>query len=147
MAFNTAAVIKQRLADTLQKDVDTLEDWWEGIVTQARTFAYQEVVGRLMSRGYSRTQVDDWDRGAEFEGDLALWYCLVRGGAANAYDPRFIDMLDRRKELAAVAVFASGEHASPRDPQPGSGPAVGTGRGSVFTWPDGDLTDNLPTNW
>lgn len=108
--FTTDLLIKNRLAGLLKQLnlEDGLSEYWDDIVTDSRTSAYNEIVSRLADRGLSLTQIADWERGAEFERDIALYWCLIKG-AVGGEDDKFIKQLDRRKELDEVAVVIDGE--------------------------------------
>lgn len=99
--FTTEARIKDRLASLLKFSggAAEIDDIYDNIIVDARTAAYNEIVGSLATRGYSPTQIDAWDRGAEFETDLALWFCLVKMAGTIGADDRFIARLDRRPDL------------------------------------------------
>jgi hypothetical protein len=49
--------------------------------------------------------VDAWDRGSEFETDIGLYWCLVKGAGLHGYDSTYIKLLDRRKELETVLLL------------------------------------------
>lgn len=125
------------LADVLKQAAADLPDHWGRIVPRAHASAVQEIYGRLLNRGFTAAQVDAWDRVEEFERDLSLYWCLVRGGAYGQIDEAALKALDRRKELDAVLLFINGVWVKPTGDQPGlvstSGPSLD---GGVFNYPD-----------
>lgn len=90
---------------------------WLTIVEQANGSAYQDILGALLQRGLSLTQIDTWHRGIEFQRDLGLFWALVRGAGLHGFDDTYIKPLDRRKELETVALIdAVGAPLVPPDP-------------------------------
>ena len=112
------------VAITLKKTPDELvgsAPYWAALVQQAHVSAYQDVVGRLLARGFSKGQVDAWDRGAEFERDLTVFWALTRGGMLEAFSDLSMKPMDRRKELDTVQVFVRGVYINPDSGQHGPG--------------------------
>lgn len=111
MSFLTEDDLRTRLNVTLH--VDATEEPWLTTVRDANEAAYGEILSRLAWRGYTKAQVDTWSRGAEFQTDIGLWWCLVKGGVADPerYNREFLDMLARRfDDLDSVALLdADGE--------------------------------------
>jgi len=150
--FLTDVQAREVVANALKKESSSLENWWFGIVTRANVSGWQEVLGQLVKRGYTQAQVLAWDRGQEFQSDCMLYRALVTGGALEGFSSEFIKAIDRRKELETVQVFINGDFVNPSvgtsgPGQVGSGPAVGVGRGSLFTWPPSDLNTNDEIRW
>lgn len=114
--FNTLATLRKALLNVLQiaNEADLPEQYGETIIEDSRRAANSEIYAALLGRGYSAAQIEDWDRGIEFERDLTLFWCLVKGGALSIEDAR-MRALDRRKELAEVAVTVGGELANAGD--------------------------------
>jgi hypothetical protein len=114
--FNTLSQLKKALSNLLQlaNDADLPEQYGETIIEDSRRAANQEIYSVLLGRGYSDAQIEDWDRGIEFERDLALFWCLVKGGALVIEDTR-MRALDRRKELQEVSVTVGGVLANAGD--------------------------------
>ncbi len=109
--------------------------YWVTIVADAQTSAYQEIVGRLIERGFTEAQINSWDRGAEFELVIMKYWALVNGGGLSGnYDDRFIKMLDRRRELDDVMIAVAGVYITPGQMQPGT-INFGTRQGAPRTWP------------
>lgn len=73
------------------------------------TQAYNEILGALLSRGLSKTQIDAWGRGEEFQLDIAIfWYCKDSGwGGKQADEEDWTTVFDRRKELLDIPVVVS----------------------------------------
>lgn len=128
MAFNVIGDLQTRLASTLQRPtwaalIADRPDWAD-IATDALENAYQFIAATLGGRGFSAAQISDWDYGEKFEIDLALYFALRDGGALNNYDSKFIEMLDRRDELAgtrdkpAMAIMISGQPVRPLGASP-----------------------------
>ncbi len=123
--FITDAQLKTKLASNLKvADETTLPAGWDGIITDSNSSAYQDIVSHLLNRGFTSVQINQWDRGAEFESDIGLFWCLVKGAGLHGNDPTFINKLDRRAELDTVSVTIGGEIVLPG----GSSGEVGYGR-------------------
>lgn len=109
----TDAQLKDRLASLLSKNGAALNaDKWDVIVSDSNRSAYWDIVSRLMNRGYTKAQVDAWDRLAEYTIDIGLYWCAIKGGGLEGYDDKFISKLDRRKELDEVFVTEAGVEAA-----------------------------------
>lgn len=134
MAFITDEQLRDALADRLKvAGNDVPAAFSSTIVNRSNTAAYQDVVGRLIARGYTKAQIDQWDRGAEFQTMIGLYWCVVNAGAYGGFDPETLKAWDRRKELAEVIVAINGAWVRPTGDQPGlvvtSGPSTS---GSLF---------------
>ncbi len=98
----------------------TKAPYWSQIVTQSHASAYQDVYQGLINRGFSASQIAGWDRGAEFENDQSLYWCLVKGGGLQDYDPKYVKMLDRREEIGNMQqLIVGGVWQKPGLPEPG----------------------------
>lgn len=106
MPYNTTDTIKGRLAGILKQASAALPTYWDNIVSDSRTRAYNEIVSKLTDRGFTIAQIDTWDRRTEFELDIALFWCLVSGAGLAAYDDKFLKLFDRRLELDTVNLTA-----------------------------------------
>jgi hypothetical protein len=107
MAFTSTAILATRLANHLKLAGGSadLADFWTNIISDSLNSAYLDIVSALMARGYTKAQVDAWDRGSEFETDIGLYWCLVKGAGLHGYDSTYIKLLDRRKELETVLLL------------------------------------------
>ena len=139
MSFITNNQLLQAIADRLKlASTSELPAYWSSTIgPDANTAAYQEIVGQLLARGYSKSQVDAWDRGAEFQKSIGLFFALSNAGVYAGYDPETIENLDRREELERVIVTVSGEWVKPTGDKPGlittAGPSA---EGGIFNFPD-----------
>jgi len=124
--FFTADDLQEAVSKLLQKGV--LAEFWKPICDASNQSAYWEIVGRLSARGYSRTQIDAWDRGQEFQRSIGLFWALNHPAAiapADEYGRDNLKYFDRRDELSgnasagieAVQVTIDGEFQSPENPQ------------------------------
>ncbi len=103
--FTTDAAILQRVADALRQAIGSLDVFWSRHVTEGHTAAYQDIVGRLLGRGFVLSQITAWDRGAEFETDIGVYWALVKGAALDGFSDLFIQKIDRRSELDKMATL------------------------------------------
>jgi hypothetical protein len=69
--------------------------YWSTLASEANTAAYNEIVARLTARGFTPAQIAAWDRGAEFQKNIGLYWALVKGGALDGFDDRFIRALNQ----------------------------------------------------
>lgn len=112
--YITNDVLKARLVACLQRAGLTDSDSnWDLIVADANEWAYNEIVSALLERGFTISQINEWDRREEFNKSLGLFWCLVLGGVTHAYDDKFIRDLDRREELKTVFVSTGQEPVDP----------------------------------
>lgn len=113
MAFNTLQVLKENILAVKSK-VKDMPVPHDTVVVAARTFAYEAILSALVERGFTKAQVDQWRRGAEFELDLTLWWFFrsVVGANQGSY-PAEINPKhwDRREELKTVAIMIGDELA------------------------------------
>jgi hypothetical protein len=94
------------LKDVLQRASTTpgaLLPFWTSIATAGAGAAYWEIVQAFTDRGWGLPLIQQWDRGAEFQMDIAIWWCLEHGLAMDngSYDAEALEpyKLDRRPEL------------------------------------------------
>lgn len=140
MSFINNAQALTLVAAELKKDEDDLPSYWSTLVANANDFAYNEILDRLGSRGYTKAQVDQWARGPEVQRDLCIWHALTRGGGLEGFDMSTINSYDRRDDLDRTYLRdSSGNRMDPTAGEPGliasSGPQDD---GAIFTWPDKD---------
>lgn len=115
---------------------------WDLIVSDSNDAAINAIKGTLLGRGYTDSQIRSWDRVAEFNADIALFWCLVNGGVTENYDDRMINKLDRRSELVNVDVMIDGKLV-----QPGGGGGTGGGIRSGTLKNDTDLFREPSRRW
>ena len=130
MPYNALSVIQSRVAAMLKvaswADLTDADNGahWEAVVTDAHASGYNDIVGALAGRGFSAAQIADWDGGPPYEIDQALFWALTKGGGLHAYDDKFINKLDRRKDLLAAVITIDGAKVTPAG-------TVGIGFGSL----------------
>ena len=109
MAFLTDDVLKEKLANELKVLGIALTDAdWDNIVKDSNASARNEILTKLLARGYSVAQIrDDWDRLEEFQTDIGLYWCLVKGANLNLgqISLEIIKLHDRRAELDSIALL------------------------------------------
>lgn len=146
--FTTDAVVKTDVAAALKlASVSDLPDWWDDVIERCHTSAYQEIVGQLLQRGFSKAQVDAWDRGVEFERHLSLYFVFTSPQGHGSFDTNAVKLWDRREDLKSALVYASGAWTNPGE-SPGT---VGNGRMSesvgVFNPIGADDDNPNPMDW
>lgn len=107
MAWITDEDLLQRLLDRLQKAEMDTEGAWDTIITDANRWAHGEIVSALAGRGYTMSQINAWTQRQDYNVDLAIFWALTNAGTTKSWDQRFIDKLDRRKELMTVKVVGT----------------------------------------
>ena len=114
MAAITNTQLRARLASIMRVSTsDTTIDAsspWEQLITDAASSGYEDVVSRLMARGFTKAQVDLWRRLTEFNVDISLYWLFTKGAGLHAYDDKFINKFDRRLELDTVYVVDSSDN-------------------------------------
>lgn len=129
MAFITDVQLTVAVHDCLAiKQDNPTAKFWATLITAANIQAYQIIVDTLLQRGWSKTIIDQWDRGAEFQRDIGVWKCLTQGSAMSPqqYSNVALSTLDRRSELKTVAVTIGGvwQEAGEIYGQPQTGPGA-----------------------
>jgi|ERR1700733_50690 len=87
-----------------------LAPFWSQIVIGVGSFAgkgshnsaYQDIVDALTQRGFSIAQINQWDRGAEFELQQSLFWTYTLAGDSAQMDALQIRSLDKRAELKSM---------------------------------------------
>jgi hypothetical protein len=137
--FVTDQEIQDQVRAVLSLDNMDQASGWPRICRAANRSAYGMILGALMRRGFSQAQADGWDRGEEFQTDLALWVAIVRGGLAKDYDPKYLTLFDRRDELKDAFVTAGGVAVTPATPRVAVGQMANCG--DMFSLSDRDMWD------
>lgn len=99
--------VKDHLA---KSPAEILQPHWDSIINAAITTGYWHCVNAWIIRGYTKEQVDDWDRLAEYQLDIGAWFALKRLSAMipDSLGQANLDKLDRRAELQAPQVDSFG---------------------------------------
>ena len=96
------ATLSQFVKDHLAKaPSEILKPHWDTIINQGLVAGYWTVVNAWIYRGYTKAQVDQWDRLDEYQLEIAAWFCLKRLSALqpDGVSQAQLDALDRRPEL------------------------------------------------
>jgi hypothetical protein len=124
MAFTTDAQVKQDVADVLHTALANLPTWVDNVVERVHEAAYQEIVEKLTSRGFTSAQILAWTQGEMYERSIALWYFFTSPQAIGVYDKQALETWERyRSGLKSVTIAGSSGWTTPGD-TPGV-PAVG----------------------
>lgn len=127
-----------------------LPSFWTTIVDRVQLAAYQEIVGALINRGFTAAVIDTWDRGAEFEREIALYFACTSPQGVGSFDVNALKIYDRRPELKNVQVFVDGVPVAPTD---GTNATEQIGYGTrdegsgVFNFTEFTSGDFTPTTW
>ena len=139
--FLGSATVQSYISDVLKLTSSStlLPEEWVNLAIRSQQRAYQTIVRVLLAKGFLKTQVDLWDEGGTFEGDLAAFFAGVQGNALQLHEfsKEFLDTLDRRQELSemktlvigGVAVLPAGYVGLPNVGQQDTS-------GDMFVWPD-----------
>lgn len=103
------AVVLAKVKNLLKKAGSaTIPTAVSGNITAYNQKAYDEIIAALTGRGFSAANVAGWDRGAEFNTDLACWWAITDAGVTESFDDRELTKLDRRPELKNIQVTVGG---------------------------------------
>ena len=108
MPFISDAQLRKAVASAVGVDVSELADRWDELISAANEAAANEIVTKLSARGFTVGQIDAWDRRAEFNRSLGLFFVGSDAGFMTAYSPVWVEMHDRRPELAAMECITVG---------------------------------------
>lgn len=115
MAYTDPAAVDAALAFHLKQD-GTDESpspaLRPGALADAIDWAYSAIVSRLLSRGYSQSQVDAWDYRVEFNKSVAIYWLLVNVANLDA-STVWVDKFDRRAELDTLSLIVGGVVVTP----------------------------------
>lgn len=118
MSFVTNATVLSVLEGMLKVtsgSTATIAPYWSSLVTVANTQAYGEILSAFALRGYTPTQVDEWDRGAEIQTDQALFFALEKGAGLHTFNDVLVKELDRREALKTLPLTDGGVVLNPLD--------------------------------
>lgn len=114
--FISDADLGSFFSDVLNNPAGTVTlDWQESIVIQANLAAYWCIVDALLRRGFTKSAIDFWDRGPEFERALGIWFILqeMARRAPDLYGQKAMNATDRRTELKSVGLTINGVWQNP----------------------------------
>lgn len=122
---------------------------WQECIDAALNFGYGEIVTAFASRGFTKAQIDQWDRGAEFQRDLGLFHLLREGKAVDpsTYDPEAIRDLDRRKDLLLLGLTIDGVWQDPASDVGQARTGSFDTSGDMFVEDIEDTRRGQPTRW
>lgn len=110
----TEEALKQHVADTLKKPVADLKASWDRHIALALADGYNDIVGILLGKGFTMSQLDAWDSRVTYNRQQSTFWALVYGmqlGDATDVDR---NKLDRRKDLTlASTIMINGAAVAP----------------------------------
>lgn len=83
------AAVLHRAGAAVTTDV-TQSTFWPSIVAQANQSAWGEILDRLIRRGFTVTQINAWDRGAEVQTQIGCYNALRDGGCLENFSETFL---------------------------------------------------------
>lgn len=98
----TPEAVGELIQSTMAKAApDSLKPNWDIIISRSITRAYWTIVNAWQQKGYTKEQVDQWDRGEEFGVDMAAWWALktMSFRVPDITSQQQLNDLDRRPEL------------------------------------------------
>lgn len=133
---------------TLGKRQGTLDlSVWSDIINDALNYSYGQIVAGLTARGFSQNIIPYWDRGAEFQKSLAMYWALLKRGSigpddqfstANIDRLNVLDQLNGNPAKNIQAVYVTINGGVPADPDLQYGQAVsGPDTGKIVDCWDG----------
>ena len=137
-ALPTIDDVTQRVADLLNLSKGGLGEKMTTIVADSYASAVSEVTEAFKARGFSDAQFQGWDRRREYVIDIALFWAMTKAGSLANYSDLMLKKLDRRAEIATMAVTVNGVIVQPDAGQTIAGPVVGrlNERGYRFSMSD-----------
>lgn len=103
--------LEEQVKAVLEITGTNLNTAWQDLIPYALQRARGIITRALATKGYTSAQIDAWDDLTEFHRDQSVYEILVNASAEQPADQTTIDKLDRREELATVAVMIGGELA------------------------------------
>lgn len=102
--FITDAQLKDAVASSLRKTAAALDaDVWDDPIAASNLVAYREILGHFLDLGYTKAQIDDWDRGPDFQRGLAQYEVLIKENGDGDQIGEWRTELDYwRKKLEAL---------------------------------------------
>lgn len=115
MAFTSDTEVKAEVANSIHLEAASMDDTWDEIITSSRLAAYRQIVGHFLGLGFTKTQIDEWDRGADFELHLAQYAVLIKHNSqAQEVGEWRVELDYWRQLLAETAVLE--EDGEPQEP-------------------------------
>jgi hypothetical protein len=124
-AYLTDADIRTAVAATLGVDADGLADKWAECIAEGHATAVGQLASFAAARGFTAGPPAAWAAGPGYERYQSVYWALVEGAGLFAYDDRWVEKLNRLKELQGVTITdSSGAVIDPT----GTETAVGFGK-------------------
>lgn len=125
MAWTTDTEIKTAVASLLKlSSVNDLPSHWDDPVTAANTAAYNWLRGKLAGRGYSPSQMNEWDARRDYNRRAALCHLYREMGLQELPVTSLDRICESLKEMDDIDLTADGELLVPENAGGGS---IGTG--------------------
>lgn len=84
--YCTLTEARAKLAAINRVTVDNAPEFWDSILGDAISEAYNLIQEKLQFQGYTKAQIDCWDRRREYNLNLALWWAFEFGGIPQPHD-------------------------------------------------------------
>jgi len=88
----------------LSEGAARLEPWWQSVASRALPLALADVQGGLVGRGFSAAQLAAWPGFDAVVTQRAVYWSAVNGGALEAFDDKFIKMMNDPNWLKTAVV-------------------------------------------
>lgn len=108
-----------------KSDAQTIPAWWDGIIQDACSDAYQIVLERLQIRGYTIAQIDAWPRCVNFVRRIALCQLFNEGLGLHAFDDKITVKAYCNAEEQLDTVMVTAADNTIEVPAPGGLSSVG----------------------
>lgn len=103
------AVVEAKVKNLVKRSsLDDIPDFITDNITEYNQKAYNEIIAVLIGRGYTPAQIAGWDRGAEFNLDIATYWAISNAGVTEEFDTEEMNKLNRIAELATVVITVGG---------------------------------------
>lgn len=112
MAYVTDAALKTYFCAQLAIAESSLETRYDTLIARSNVAAYNFIRAKLLDRGFTGDQIDNWDQREEYNLDLACCQLLRTATQFNA-DSDVRDQFCRSDELEDLPILVSGVLTDP----------------------------------
>jgi hypothetical protein len=96
--------IKDAVAAALKVDVADIPENFLTAIPAAHQNAVDQLASFAASRGFTAGPPPAWAAGPGFERDQSVYWTLVKGAGLEAYDDRWVEKMNRLKEMMAATI-------------------------------------------
>lgn len=107
--FIEDTVLFEAIADSLTKNstTDLVSPAWSNIATRANAMAFANICTILQARGFTLTQINNWDAGTAFQTNQGLYWAFTYGASNHGEDDKWVEKWDMRKTMSNPEFYLS----------------------------------------